>query len=162
MYGASRFARCSSKNPTMAQLWDTFVQAWALVYIGMPNVVTTDRGTQFTSRYFELRSSITVSNSNTPPSSPTTHLEPTSALMRSYAVFISRRAMTIQNVHKNWLLCSPRRRSTKLSGWMESFQHCSCPVLCHDFGRQVLTPSFSLTLNVSAVRLLHELYTRGL
>jgi hypothetical protein len=53
-YGASRFVRCSSKNPTAAQLWDIFVQAWALVDIGMPDVVTTDRGTQFTSRDFEL------------------------------------------------------------------------------------------------------------
>jgi hypothetical protein len=35
-------------------LWDIFVQAWALVYIGMPDVVTTDRGTQFTLRDFEL------------------------------------------------------------------------------------------------------------
>jgi transposase InsO family protein len=42
------------KNPTAAQLWDIFVQAWALVYIGMPDVVTTDLGTQFTSRDFEL------------------------------------------------------------------------------------------------------------
>jgi hypothetical protein len=32
-YGVSRFVRCSSKNPITAQLWDTFVQAWALVYI---------------------------------------------------------------------------------------------------------------------------------
>jgi hypothetical protein len=53
-YGASRFVRCSSNNPTTGQLWDTFVQAWALVYIGMPDVVTTDRGTQFTSQVFEL------------------------------------------------------------------------------------------------------------
>jgi hypothetical protein len=45
-YGASRFVHCSSKNPT-------FVQAWALAYIGMPDVVTTGRGTQFTSRDFE-------------------------------------------------------------------------------------------------------------
>jgi transposase InsO family protein len=53
-YGAQRFVHCSSKNPTAAQLWDIFVQAWAWVYIGMPDVVTTDRGTQFTSRDFEL------------------------------------------------------------------------------------------------------------
>jgi transposase InsO family protein len=53
-YGASRFVRCSSLNPTTAQLWGTFVQAWALVYIGMPDVVTTDLGTEFTSRDFEL------------------------------------------------------------------------------------------------------------
>jgi hypothetical protein len=53
-HGASRFVRCSSKNPTTAQLWDTFVQAWALVYVGMPDVITTDRGTQFISRDFEL------------------------------------------------------------------------------------------------------------
>jgi hypothetical protein len=53
-YGASRFVRLSSKNPTTVQLWDTFVQAWGLVYIGMPDVVAADRGTQFTSRDFEL------------------------------------------------------------------------------------------------------------
>jgi hypothetical protein len=50
----SRFVRCPSKNPTTAQLWDTFVQACALAYIGMPDVVTTDRRTQFTTRDFEL------------------------------------------------------------------------------------------------------------
>jgi transposase InsO family protein len=42
------------KNPTTAQLWDTCVQAWALLYICMPDVVTTERGTQFISRDFEL------------------------------------------------------------------------------------------------------------
>jgi transposase InsO family protein len=36
-------------------LWNTcFVQALALVYFSMPDVVTTDRGTQFTSREFGL------------------------------------------------------------------------------------------------------------
>jgi transposase InsO family protein len=53
-YGASRFVRCSTNNPTTGQLSDTFVQAWAFVYIGMPDVVTTDRGTQFTSQDFVL------------------------------------------------------------------------------------------------------------
>jgi hypothetical protein len=84
-----------------------------------------------------LRSTTTVSNSNIPPSSPTTHLELTSALMRSYVVFISRRAMNIQNFHKNWLLRYPRRRPMKPSGRMESFRHCLCTVLCRDFALPV-------------------------
>jgi hypothetical protein len=60
--------------------------------------------------------------------------------MRSYVVFVSRRAMTIQNFHKNWLLRIPRRRSTKLSERIESFRHCSCTVRCRDFALPVLTP----------------------
>jgi transposase InsO family protein len=53
-YGASRFVRCSSKKSITAQLWDAFVQALALVYIGVPDEVTIDRSTQFTSRGFEI------------------------------------------------------------------------------------------------------------
>jgi hypothetical protein len=109
-----------------------------------------------------LHSVVTVSNSNIPPSSPTIHLELTSALILFYAVLISKPTMTIQNFHENSLLSTPRRRSTKLSRRMESFQHCSCAVLCRDFGLSTLTLAFSRTLSVSAVWLLHDLNTRGL
>jgi hypothetical protein len=51
-YGASRFVRCSQNIQPRRNCGS--VQAWALVYIGMPDVVTTDRGTEFTSRAFEL------------------------------------------------------------------------------------------------------------
>jgi hypothetical protein len=53
-FGAARFVACPTKNPTTAQIWEAFCKCWALVYIGMSDILTTDRGTQFTARDFEL------------------------------------------------------------------------------------------------------------
>lgn len=53
-YGAARFVTSDTKNPTTAQVWDAFVPCWSLIYTGMPDCITTDRGTQFTSTEFEL------------------------------------------------------------------------------------------------------------
>lgn len=49
-YTAVEFVNCPNKNPTTAQIWDTFLQAWSL--IGMPDIVKIDRGTQFGSQEF--------------------------------------------------------------------------------------------------------------
>jgi hypothetical protein len=161
-YGVSRFVRCSSKIQPRRNCGTLFVQAWALAYIGMPDVVMTDRGTQFTSKDFELALSYHgVKQQYT-------------AVKSHHSLGANERAQAVvrlvylktrhghPNFHKNCLLHIPRRRSTKLSGRMESFRHCSCTVLCRDFVLPVLTPAFSRTLNVSAVWLLHELNTRGL
>lgn len=51
-YGSSAFVKSGSKNPTSAQIWETFLKAWVLMYTGMPDIITTDRGTQFTSQEF--------------------------------------------------------------------------------------------------------------
>jgi hypothetical protein len=151
------------KNPTTAQMWDTFVQAWALVYIGMPDVVTTDRGTQFNifPRDFELALSYHGVKQQYTAVKPHHSL---GANERAHAVLrrvYLRTRYDHPKFHKNWLLRIPRRRSTKLSGRIETFRHCSCTVLCRDFALPVLMPAFSRTLNVSAVWLLHELNTRG-
>jgi hypothetical protein len=53
-FGAARFVACPTKNPTTAQIWEAFCKCWALVYTGMPDILKTDRGTQFTARDFEL------------------------------------------------------------------------------------------------------------
>jgi hypothetical protein len=53
-FGAARFDACPTKNPTTAQIWEAFCKCWALVYIGMRDILRTDRGTQFTARDFEL------------------------------------------------------------------------------------------------------------
>jgi hypothetical protein len=58
--GQGHQARCITfrsffvKRSNSEQLWDTFDQACAFVYIGMPDVVTTHHGTQFNLRDFEL------------------------------------------------------------------------------------------------------------
>ena len=49
-YGAAKFVRSQTKNPTTAQIWETFVEMWALMYTGLPDIVMTDHGSTFTSR----------------------------------------------------------------------------------------------------------------
>lgn len=53
-YGASAMVKIKSQNQTTEQIWDAFMECWVLPYVGMPDLITTDRGTQFTSQAFSL------------------------------------------------------------------------------------------------------------
>jgi hypothetical protein len=107
-HGASRFVRCSPETLAAAQLWDTFVQAWALVYLGMPDEVKTDRGTQFITRDFELVLSYHAVKQQYTAIVPHLSLGANErAHARSSVVFISKRAEAIQNFHTSWHLRTP-------------------------------------------------------
>ena len=49
-FGAAKFVPCRTKNPTTAQVWETFVEMWALMYTGLPDIVVTDHASTFTSK----------------------------------------------------------------------------------------------------------------
>lgn len=53
-YGATIFVKSRTKNPTTEQIWEAFLHSWVLPYVGMPDCITTDRGTQFTSKDFSF------------------------------------------------------------------------------------------------------------
>lgn len=53
-FGAARFVQTTTKNPTTDEVWTCFLQAWALVYTGLPDVVHTDAGSCFTSKPWEF------------------------------------------------------------------------------------------------------------
>lgn len=53
-FGAAHFVKSQTKNSTTAQIWDTFVEMWALMYTGFPDIVMTDRGSTFTSKDWQF------------------------------------------------------------------------------------------------------------
>ena len=51
-FGAARFVRSKGKNPSSVEVWLTLLQCWILLYIGPPERLRHDPGTNFASREF--------------------------------------------------------------------------------------------------------------
>lgn len=54
-FGAAIFVDTKSKNPTSADIWQAFLRCWVTLYIGTPQEVIHDAGTNFTAKDLQFR-----------------------------------------------------------------------------------------------------------
>lgn len=92
-------------NPTASQVWDAFTRAWALVYIGMSEIITTDRGTQCTSQEFQLALIYR-------------------GVEQSLDEYIRRPEPITPKCHRTWSFCTRRRPSTRPPNRMDLSLFC--------------------------------------